>query len=76
MARPLSCGKSEKFRRYRAAKHAQGLRLVRVWVPDPTVPGFREEARRQAALLRSAPEEADALAFLDAAAADIDDWTA
>jgi Protein of unknown function (DUF3018) len=42
--------------RYRAQKRRQGMRLLRIWVPDPRAPGFREEARRQAALLRGAPE--------------------
>jgi Antitoxin MazE-like len=38
-------------------------------------PGFVEEARRQAALLRGAPEESEALAFIEVAG-DFDDWTA
>ena len=65
----------DKFTRYRANRRVQGMRLLRVWVPDPRLPGFREEARRQAALLRDAPEEVEALSFIDAAAADLDDWT-
>ena len=44
------------------------MKLLRVWVPDPRAPAFREEARRQATLLRSAPEELDALDFIEAAA--------
>lgn len=64
-----------KFARYRASRRGRGLRLLRVWVPDPRLPGFREEARRQAALLRQAPEELEALNFLDAAAAELEDWT-
>jgi hypothetical protein len=70
MPRPAQTDGLDKFRRYRATRHAKGLKLLRVWVPDPRAPGFREEARRQAALLRGAPEEADALAFIEAAA----DW--
>jgi len=50
MAPPLPPSGTDKFRRYRAAKHARGMRL-----------------------LRGMPEEADALGFLDTAAADIDD---
>ncbi len=56
-----------KFQRFRANQRARGLKLLRVWVPDPLAPGFREEAARQAALLRGAPEETDALAFIEAA---------
>ncbi len=44
------------------------MKLLRVWVPDPRAPGFREEAHRQALLLRGAPEEHEALDFIEAAA--------
>jgi hypothetical protein len=44
------------------------MKLLRIWVPDPHAPGFREEAARQAALLRGAAEEDEALAFIEAAA--------
>jgi len=57
----------DKFSRLRANRRAQGLKLVRLWVPDPKASGFEEEARRQAALLRTAPEEQEALDFIEAA---------
>lgn len=63
-----------KFQRYRARKHRQGMKLLRVWVPDPAAPGFAAEARRQATLLRGAPEEREALDFIESAA-DFEDWT-
>jgi hypothetical protein len=44
------------------------MKLVRLWVPDPKAPGFRRQARRQAQLLRGAPEEQEALAFIEATA--------
>jgi hypothetical protein len=44
------------------------MKLLRVWVPAPRTPGFREEAHRQALLLRGAPKEAEALDFIEAAA--------
>lgn len=56
-----------KFQRYRMSKRRKGMKLLRVWVPDPKAAGFAEEARRQAALLRGAPEETDALRFIEAA---------
>ena len=59
-----------KFQRYRATRRAHGMKLLRVWVPDPHAPGFREEVHRQALLLRDAPEEREALDFIEAAA----DW--
>lgn len=57
----------DKFARYRDAKRARGLKLVRLWVPDPNAPGFREQAERQALVLRDAAEEAEALRFAEAA---------
>lgn len=46
------------------------MKWVRIWVPDPAAPGFREEVGRQAALLRGASEEQDALSAIEALA----DW--
>ena len=45
------------------------MKLLRVWVPDPHAPGVQDEARRQALILRGASEEADALDFIETAAA-------
>ncbi len=64
----------DKFSRYRASRRARGMKLLRVWVPDPAAPGFRQEARRQAAVLRGAPEQAEALDFIEAAV-DLSDWS-
>jgi hypothetical protein len=66
MPRPASNDGLDKFRRYRANRRASGMKRLRVWVPDPHAPGFRKEAERQALLLRGAPEERDALDFIDA----------
>jgi hypothetical protein len=63
----------DKFRRFRLDRKARGMKLLRIWVPDPKAPGFAEEARRQAALLRGAPEELEALDFIEAVA-DTTDW--
>jgi hypothetical protein len=57
----------DKFKRYRQSKHHRGMRLLRVWVPDPRRPEFAEEAARQAARLRGATDEREALAFIEAA---------
>jgi hypothetical protein len=51
----------DKYSRYRARKRAQGLREIRLWVRDVNAPGFKEEAERQAALLRGRPEEKEIL---------------
>lgn len=59
-----------KFQRYRRAQEGKGLRLLRIWAPDPRRPEFAKEAARQAKLLRGRPEEIEALEFIEAAA----DW--
>lgn len=71
MPRPARHDGLDKFRRYRATHRARGMKLLRVWVPDPQAPGFAAEARRQAMLLRGALEEQDALDIIEAAA----DWS-
>ncbi len=70
MPRPRVRDGLTKFQRYRQRRRAQGLKLLQIWVPDPRARGFRQEARRQAALLRRAPEQLDATAFIEAAG----DW--
>ncbi len=71
MPDPVKDDGLDKFRRYRASQRARGMKLLHVWVPDPRAPGFREEARRQAALLRGSAEEAETLDFIEAAATDL-----
>lgn len=68
MPRPASTDGLDKFRRFRTTQRARGMKLLRVWVPDPRTPGFQEEVHRQALLLRGAPEESEALDFIEAAA--------
>jgi hypothetical protein len=60
----------DKFQRYRATQRDRGMKLVRLWVPDPKAPGFRNKLRREARLLKGAPEEFEALDFIEAAG----DW--
>ncbi len=56
-----------KFQRNRRSKESKGMKLLRVWVPDPRRPEFAKEAERQAKLLRGRAEEQEALAFIEAA---------
>ena len=65
---PRAARHESKSARYRQNKRRQGMKLLRIWVPDPNAPGFAEEVARQAALLRGAPEEEEALEFIEAAA--------
>ena len=55
------------FQRYRRSRLNNGMKLLRVWVPDPKRPEFVREAERQAKLLRGRAEEKEALQFIDAA---------
>jgi len=68
MPRAVSNDGLDKFQRHRATRKARGMKLLRVWVPDPHAPGFHEEALRQARMLRNAPEELEALDFIEKAA--------
>jgi hypothetical protein len=65
---PRAARHESKSARYRQNKRRQGMKLLRIWVPDPNAPGFAEEARQQAALLRDAAEEDEVLEFIEAAA--------
>ena len=56
-----------KFQRFRRKQAHEGMKLLRIWVPDPGAPGFAEEAKRQGELLRGRPEEQEALDFIEAA---------
>jgi Protein of unknown function (DUF3018) len=55
-----------KFQRYRRGKAREGMKLLRMWVPDPSRPEFAKEAERQGRLLRGRPAERDATAFIEA----------
>ncbi len=56
-----------RSQRYRLFKERKGMKLLRVWVPDPRRPEFAKEATRQAELLRTRPEQQEALDFIAAA---------
>jgi Protein of unknown function (DUF3018) len=66
-AKPAPKDGLTKFQRFRRVRIDKGMKLLRVWVPDPTRPEFAQEAARQARLLRGRPEEGEALAFIEAA---------
>ena len=67
MSRAKAQDSGSKFQRYRQAKRAKGMRLLRIWAPDPRRPEFAQEAERQAELLRGRAEEREALDFIEAA---------
>jgi hypothetical protein len=73
MPRPARDDGLDKFQRLRANRKAAGMKLVRIWVPDPNAPGFAAASRCEAELLLGAPEEQEALDFIEAAMRDLDD---
>ena len=56
-----------KFQRYRQGQLSRGMKLLRIWVPDPKRPEFAKEAARQGKLLRGRSEEKETMAFIEAA---------
>jgi hypothetical protein len=66
-AKPAPPDGLTKFQRYRRSQESKGMKLLRVWVPDPKRPEFAKEAERQARLLRGRAEEKEALDFIEAA---------
>ncbi len=63
----------ERARRYREKQQRAGLRQVQLWVPDTQAPGFAAECRRQSSMLRSDPQEAEVLDWIEAAS-DAEGW--
>jgi hypothetical protein len=66
---------SERVQKRRNTLRAAGLRPVQIWVPDTRRPGFAAECRRQSALVAKADQsDMDLSDFMEAAAADLDEW--
>ena len=60
----------EKVKAYRARMRKRGMKLVQIWVPDPSSPEFAKEARRQSLRAARSPTEHEDQAFMDA----VTDW--
>jgi hypothetical protein len=54
-----------QLRVHRNTLRAQGLRQIRIWVPDTSAPGFAEEARRQCELANASVHAKDDQDFVD-----------
>lgn len=65
-----SPARTDKFRRYRDKKKAQGLREVRMWVPDVNTPGFQERLNRQIAAINARSSSGEALDWIEEVIAD------
>jgi Protein of unknown function (DUF3018) len=56
----------DKFRRYRARKKAAGLHEVRLWLPDASNPGLKEQLARIEQELHGSKDEHDIALHIDA----------
>ena len=52
----------ESVQRHREKMRSNGFRMLQIWVPDTTAPGFAEECRRQSLVVAADPSEK---AFMD-----------
>ncbi len=66
----LSPESQNKFAAYRARKKAAGYKEIRRWVWDVNSPAFIEQLRREAEVLKNAPEEKEAMDFIEAVMAE------
>ncbi len=64
-------GKLSKFQRYRAKKKAQGLKEVRLWVPDANSPQFKAQMALAEKEYRGLPKDPELDAFMEANLADV-----
>lgn len=60
----------DKFRRYRANKKAQGLKEVRMWLPDVKSAEFKAKMERAEREYRALPADPGLEAFMDEVLAD------
>jgi len=65
-----SPARTDKFRRYRDKKKAQGLREFRMWVPDVNAPGFQERLDREIAAINGSGSNREALDWIESVLAD------
>jgi hypothetical protein len=65
---------NNKLVRHRERMRAAGLRPVQFWVPDTRAPEFVALVRAQCISLAEDPAEAEALAFSEWAASQVDSW--
>ncbi len=68
-----------RVRRHRARMRQQGLKPVTLWLPDVNDPAYIADIRRQCRLVADDAHEAEVMAWIEAAQADLDlgpdyDW--
>lgn len=67
MPRPKAERRTDQVSALPAETGRRGMKLLRIWVPDPNRPEFAAEAKRQGLALRGRAEEAEAMGFIAAA---------
>ncbi len=60
----------EKVKAYRERMRRRGMKLIQIWVPDPSSPYFAAQARRESRSITESLQEKDDQAFIDSIA----DW--
>lgn len=66
----LSPKRHDKFRAYRAKKKAEGLREVRLWLPDVRSQEFWDQSVRAAEALRGHASEEETMRWIEALCAE------
>ena len=56
---------ASRWAAHRAEMRASGLRLIEIWVPDTSAPGFAQEARRQSLLVAAENGFDDIMDFIE-----------
>lgn len=69
MATPVAA----RVRKRRDAMRRVGLRPIQLWVPDTRHRSFREECRRQSALLKNDPQEREVMSWIESVS-DLPGW--
>jgi hypothetical protein len=62
--------RQDKFRRFRARKKAQGLREVRMWVPDVRSPEFQARLKEQMEAINASQSEREVMDWIEEVIAD------
>lgn len=58
--------KPNKYKAYRERKKAAGLKQVRLWTLDTSVPGFQERLEADIARINASESERKTIAFIEA----------
>lgn len=66
MTQPERDAAPPNVQRPRGTQKRDGMKLMRMWVPDPATPEFQAELARQAAILNDADEEEEIQRFIEA----------